>query len=105
MSGSGLPTGTTTRRNLTSFGAVRETSFLRPGGPRTATGSVLVNRRVGRRSVGVARQHVFHQRHRSDGNHDAHDDSHNQTGHGTLLLRAYSGLDGWTVALVASTSE
>src|ERR1019366_2546601 len=41
MSGSGLPTGTTTRRNPASFGAVRGATVRRPCGLRTAPGADL----------------------------------------------------------------
>src|ERR1022692_1755507 len=43
MSGSGLPTGTTTRRKVASFGAVRGASIRRACGLRTATGSYLAS--------------------------------------------------------------
>src|ERR1022692_4949075 len=41
MSGSGLPTGTTSRRNFASFGAVRGSTIRRTCGPRTAAGAFL----------------------------------------------------------------
>src|SRR5258708_3854815 len=50
------------------------------------TGSVLVERGVAGRAVRGGRQHVLHHGHRPDGDHDAHDDGDDQTGHGTLLL-------------------
>src|ERR1017187_9445162 len=40
---SGLPTGTTSRRNLASFGVVRGTTIRRSSGPRAATGSGLAS--------------------------------------------------------------
>src|SRR6266568_2909287 len=50
-------------------------------------GSVLVERGVGGSAVRGGRQHVLHYGHRPYGDHDAHDDGDDQTGHGTLLLR------------------